>query len=376
MTTQTGLLTSYANTEPIKRAVTDRIIMTEPNDIVAINALGLDNASKFAFVNMPHYKYEWLLDTYAPLSTTVNDATSLTSATTATQFTVTSGAMFQIGDVILLDSEYMLVTGVSSNVLTVTRGFGGTQATHANSITVYLVGRARVDGAAAGDSASVEVSTGYNFSAILQKTINIARTNALLPRYGMSGVVEREIDKGMQDLIRILSRMPYHGVRAGGSSTTPHSAGGLDTFISTNPTSASSAQLTYTLIENELQQCWDAGGTPDLILTSAYQKRKLADMFGAYVRTERDEQRGGITISKILSSLGFELDVAVDRYCQADRMYFLDRNYVGYITIDPFFEESLGKVGDTEYYGQIVGEYGFVVAYEAAHSYLYSLATS
>ena len=47
MTTGSGLITSYDNTLPLKRSVTDRIIMADPYDITAITALGLDNSAKF-----------------------------------------------------------------------------------------------------------------------------------------------------------------------------------------------------------------------------------------------------------------------------------------------------------------------------------------
>ena len=376
MAYQSGILRSYSNTEPIKRTVTDRIIMADPMSIVMINALGLDNSSKFSFVNDPGLKYEWLEDTYVGRSTTVNDATSLTSATTATQFTVTTGALFQVGDVIQIDDEYMWVSAISTNTLTVTRGVAGTQATHANSVTVYVRSRARLEGDDADDSPSVEVTTGYNYSQIFQKTIKVTRSNALLNRYGIPDIVDREIDKSMDELMMLLAMLPYHGYRASGDATTARSAAGLETFITTNDASISSAALTQKHIEDHIQLCWDGGGSPDLLVCGAWVKRKLADMFAPYVRTERSENRGGITIDYIMSPLGIELAVVVDRFCPTDTAYILDTDYVGYITLDPFFEEDLGKAGDTKYYGQVVGEYGFVVAYEKAHSFISSISTS
>jgi len=47
MTTGSGLISSYDNTVPIKRTVTDRIIMADPYDITTLTALGLDNSGKF-----------------------------------------------------------------------------------------------------------------------------------------------------------------------------------------------------------------------------------------------------------------------------------------------------------------------------------------
>ena len=49
---------TYSGTLNQKRVVADRIVMIEPMEYVAINALGLDNESKFALVNTPGEKYE------------------------------------------------------------------------------------------------------------------------------------------------------------------------------------------------------------------------------------------------------------------------------------------------------------------------------
>jgi hypothetical protein len=147
-------------------------------------------------------------------------------------------------------------------------------------------------------------------------------------------------------------------------------------MITTNATALSSAALTRKAIEDEVQQCWAAGGRPSLIITGAWGKRKIASFYEGYVKTERAENMGGIMIDKIVTPLSVNLDVVVDRDCPADHMFLLDREHIGGITIDPFFEESLGKSKDTAYYGQVVGEYGFVVRAEAFHSILTGFSTT
>ena len=68
MATGSGQRTSYDNTVPLKRTVTDRIVMADPYDITAITALGLNNNAKFSFVNSPNRTYEWLEDAYPAIS--------------------------------------------------------------------------------------------------------------------------------------------------------------------------------------------------------------------------------------------------------------------------------------------------------------------
>ena len=183
MATSSGQRHSYSNTQPLKRTVTDKILLVDPNEIVALNVLGLNNESKFQLINTPGQQYEWLEDTYRVVTDTGNDNDIDTNTTEAT-LTVTTGAKFSTGDIITWggDAELMYVTTISGDVLTVVRGFGGTNATtHVTNGTVAIRFRARIEGATATASTMTEVTTGVNFSMILQKTIDITRTAGLDP---------------------------------------------------------------------------------------------------------------------------------------------------------------------------------------------------
>jgi len=370
-----GQQTTYVGTVPQKRVISDYIWMTEPMEFPLINAFGLDNSAKFKFVNTPGKFYEWLTDTYSGLSTTGNDA-DLTNDSTTTTITVTDGTLFQPGDVLAIDSEYVWVSAVSTNDLTVTRNYGGTQATHASDATIYLRSRARLEGASANDSHYTQPTTNYNYSFILQKSIEISRSDARITRYGIPDLVQYEQQKKMDELKRDLSRKPYYGQRKVGTTTTPRDAGGFDTFITTNTTACASAALTLKNIEDQCQNIFDNGGNPALLLCGGWAKRKIVSFFEGSVTTERSETMGGVTISKIQTAMGPVLDVLVDRYCPADTLWILDPSLVGYITIDDLFYEDLGKTKATAAYGQIVGEYGFVVADEKKHAKISGFSTS
>lgn len=374
MAVNTGQVSTYDNTLPQKRVVTDRIVMAEPMEFPLMKALGI-NSGKFDFVNEPGKKYEWLEDTYAPVSDVANDA-DLTNASATTTITVTNGAYFHIGDVIKIDSEYIWVSGVSGNDLTVVRNHGGTQATHASDATVKIVSQARLEGADASDSPTTEVTSGYNFSFIMHGNVEVSRTNALLKRYGIASAVDREIDKKMDELMRVLTKKPYFGQRSAGSGTAARDCGGFDTFISSNITAAGGVRLNRAHINDLNENIYDAGGVAKLLVCGSFQQRIISDMFEGYITTERSEQMGGVTIKKIQTDLGNVLNILVDRYCPADTVYLLDTDKVGFIDIDPFFYEELGKVGDTAAYGQIIGEYGFVVQVENHHGKISGLATS
>ena len=99
--------------------------------------------------------------------------------------------------------------------------------------------------------------------------------------------------------MRTLTKKPYYGTRAAGSTTTGRDAGGLATFITTNTTDQSSARLTRNALDAMNRTIYDAGGVAKLIVCGAFNQQLISDMFEGYVTTERSEQMGGVTINKI-----------------------------------------------------------------------------
>ena len=81
MASQNGQMTSYQDTVPDKRMVTDEILKIEPYDIVAYKYLGTD-MKKFNFANRDGKIYEWLESTYNDRTDPV--ASGLASSSTTT----------------------------------------------------------------------------------------------------------------------------------------------------------------------------------------------------------------------------------------------------------------------------------------------------
>jgi len=379
MATGSGQRTSYDNTIPIKRNVTDRIIMADPYDITAISAFGLENDKKFSFVNSPNRTYEWLEDAYPAISDAAAGS-NLTVSTNTTTITVTTPNLFHVGDVIQLESaagDYAWVSSISSSVLTVVRGYGGTTpVSHPETSTVYIRYNARLEGASNSASPWTEVTSGTNYSTIFHKSVNVSRDDQMFPSYGQANLVNYYIDRNMDILMEQLNRIPYYGKRAVGTTSAARSTGGLGTFVTTNALAKSSAALTRKDIDDKFQAIYSAGGKTNLILCDAWGQRKINDFYEGFVTTQRSESIGGMMIKQLMHPItGVLVNVIVDRHCPTGSMYLLDTRYVGYITIDPFFFEELAKTGDFTN-GQTVGEYGFVCAYNKAHGVISGYSTT
>ena len=112
------------------------------------------------------------------------------------------------------------------------------------------------------------------------------------------------------------------------------------------------------------------------MLCGGWAKRKIASFYEGFVRTERSEKIGGIEVDVITDALGNRVSIAVDRTCPTDHLFIIDTDNVGYLTLDAFFYEELAKTKDTAAFGQVVGEYGFVVGDEATCAVVSGFSTS
>ncbi len=382
MATQTGLVTIYDNTVPDRRMVTDRILNSEPYDIVAYSYLGTD-MGKFNFVNRDEVTYEWLNDTYTDRTDTLGTAITATDTTT---MSVTTAANFQAGDIVLIDSEQIWISAMSGTTATITKAFNGTTAaTHLVSAVITRISRARISGDDADDSPSTEVSSTSNCTQIFQRTVNLTRSVLKINKYGIANLEDYMIDKFMDELMMDLARLPYYGGRSAGTeNTVARTAGGLKQYITDNVTYATSTAatggtalaLTRDQIDDTLANIHADGGDPKLILTVAHAQRKINDMYEGFVTTERSEQLGGVLIKKLMNPIsGSILDVVVDRNCPAGQLWILDTAKIGYYPFDPFFYERLAKTGDSVK-GEIVGEYGFVVGNGSWHGAVKEFSSS
>jgi len=373
MASQIGQLNSYQDTVPDKRMVTDRILRIEPNDIKTYSYLGTD-MGKFQFQNRGNKQYDWLEATYNDRTDTL--ASGLASDSTTTTMVVTDADLWQVGDVWECQGEGLLVTGKSTTTMTIVRNIYGSQATHANSLTLTRTSRARIDGASADDSPRNEVSSQSNYTQILQRTVEVARTKGKILEYGISNWEDYWIDQYMDELMQDLCKLPYIMESAVGSASEGRRCGGFPSFISGNVTYATNTSatggtalaLTEDHIHDTLQNIFDDGGDPGLFLTRAFAQRKINKFYEDYVSTERSEQLGGVLIKKLQNPItGKIIDVVVDRLCPSGQLWMLSLENIAYYPFDSFFYERLAKTKDTDAFGQVVGEYGLVIAYNNSH---------
>lgn len=364
-------VTTYSDTTPHKRVITDYISLIDPTDAPAVEALGgLDGASsKFRFINGPGKVVEWLEDDHLPLA----DSLSASITSVATTITVGDGSVFQEGHILLVGTEQMWVSEVNTttNVLTVSRSFGGTtNASAAASATVAIVGMARLEGDESDDIAFVDRYVGSNWTQILHQEVKVTRSQNMLAQYGISEEMAYQGDKAVPALMRLLERhFYYNGAGSAGSATTPRTMGGYQAFVTDNATDGSS--LTQAKFETAIMNAYNDGGSgPWTAFCSPTNYQKIKNLYdnSAYLRIDRQETTLGMVIERVISPFGV-VNLVLDRWAKNTEIPIIDESRAGFLTYYPFTQEPLAKGGDYEK-SQIVGEFTLCIKNDKAHAVL------
>lgn len=379
-------VTTYSDTAAQIRLVSDYIFNIDPMDTPVVARLGLNSAnSKFNLVahrQGKNVKVELLEDTNRPLSTTANQGTTITTATLT--ITVTDASLFNPGDVLLIDSEYVVVANggvsVANNTITLdARNYGGTNATHAAGSTITFVGAARVEGDDADYVGLTSLSNPFNYTSIFQQGIYVSGSEAVLGQYGKpQGEYAYQRDKAIPEQARLIERMFFHGKRRQGSATVSRSMGGVGTYVTSNSASITTT-ITKAALNTATKAIFDDGGMPNLFIIGTGGAGNIHTLIdsSSFVRVDQQNTVWGMQpIVRLNTQFASNLEMLMSRHCPATKAYLLDVSKIGFYEYRPFQEHEVARTGDSVK-GEVLGEFSLLVANGSlGHGYITTSASS
>jgi Family of unknown function (DUF5309) len=214
---------------------------------------------------------------FRPSQGTVNNGGTIGS--TDTTFVVLDASVYQVNDTIEIGAEQMLITGIviSTNTLTVTRGYAGTTgATHVDTSIVYLDsntqtgGATNVNGISRIPTALTQWAQVHQFPWQVGGSMASNTAFALPP--GVTSMVGRERMMAIQNCSDDIERATYYGrVKAIVNNGDCPQAAGIRSLCVTNnttsPTNASSYEPTD-LIRDTITPILTNGGNPTHLILS------------------------------------------------------------------------------------------------------------
>ena len=351
-----------------KESVTDELLLLNPHQTPMISLVGFGES-------VSQVERQWFEDEmYA-------DETTLTAEldNVATTVAVADGSIFEVKHVIKIGEELALVTAVTGNNLTVTRGYAGTTAVAAvNGAKVEFQFVEGVEGADARKARFKSRKRVSNLTQIFDESISISGTAAATSEHGIDDLYEYEKQKKILELALQLEKAVINGVKYESADGKVRQMGGIRQFIKSNVFDAAGATLTLNKLGDAFQAIYEAGGFATggnyKIVVGAKQKRAISAADSDKVSITRQDNGRGQVVDFFLSDFG-AAEILLNNNLAPDEVIIIDSNRVEIKPLQgrDFGHTFLGAKGDYVE-GQIVGEFTLEFHQEKAHARIKGLA--
>jgi hypothetical protein len=370
--------TTYSDTTPQMRVISDVINIIDPRDTPFIAAIGgLDGARSKFKIKENGFMIEILEDELDAMTGAVANGT-VAITTNATNWTVADASIFQEGHAILIDAEYMVVSAVDVTLNTITvgaRNYGGTNATHATNAAIEITGMARLEGADADYGPIMDITAPYNYTSIFQKGLNISGTQQKISQYGITDEYEYQSLKALPSLLRLVEKACFHGIRQAGSAALPRSFGGLATFITDNTVNAGDT-IAKSDVDNAMEAVYLDGGNPDILVINPSPARDIKDLIdtSSFVKLAYENSQIGMQpVQRFVTQYG-ALQIIMSRFCPVSLAFACDSRKIGLYSLRPFAWHELAVSGDSKK-GEVIGEFSLMVANDKSHAKIYGITS-
>jgi len=328
-------------------------------------------------------EYRWFEKTSPSRFDAVNYATGYTSG--ATSFVVDDGTKFRIGMVIqdVTTGEQMRVTGVSTNTLTVSRGWGTTSAgSLLNNDVIVILGNANAEGAGVPTALTATPVKKTNFTQIFREPIDVTETEDATELYAgandLSGLRREHLQLHMKDIERaFFFGEPKEDVDD--TSQPIRATGGLRYWISTNV--ATQAELTNAEFESWISDVYKKGGDKKMGFLSPLIASAVNSWALGKLQMFPKDKTYGIAVTNYLSIHG-ELNFVVEKLFSENATYngyafAVDMERVAYRYLagngknrDTKLLKNRQTAGSDKIVEEYLSEIGFQLMTEDRHGFL------
>jgi len=326
-----------------------------------LGLVGLDGESLY------QTKYEWMGDNLN--SNRANALSAATAAATSITVAMGDGEKFRVNAIVVAGEEYMQVTAVAGDVITVVRGFDGTTAAAiAAGDEIRIVSRPQLQGAGPGVDESHDRYTEYNYTQIIERYASVSGTQQAVKTYNVTNELDYQVQLRLKEISREMNDWLIYGRRIQGQRNVPSTTGGLLNFAGINGSAkvnASGGEVSPKLLNDLAEQVYLRGGEVNTIITNTAGARQISKFAGDTIRTERTDTTSGHKIQTFVSDIvgGSVATVVVDPNFPKNKIALIDRSI---LKLSPLQGRALYDVDATvpgaDFVArQIRGEYGITV---------------
>jgi hypothetical protein len=260
-----------------------------------------------------------------------------------------------------------------------------------------IVGMPKPDTSTYSDDVSRARTRRKNYTQVFERGIQIAETREHIELYAVSDELKLQIKNRTYEIKRelnncVINSRPYSAT--GPAAATPdietrtmtgvlemiRNPGYANTRTNNNCADASAGALTMSRINDLVEGIYSTGGFDEqsncVCVVGPYQARIIALLEEQRIRRSSKELVVGSYANKIMTDLGFEIPVVLDRFMPPDILLIFDKSRGRLMPLkgDSWHMEKMAKTGRTQGY-QLSGQYTIELQNpDEAHGMLYRLA--
>lgn len=345
--------------EGVAEDVSDLIGMISPFETPLLDRLG--DAPRSA-ANVYH---EWLEDELNPNTVASSTALASTTAVSSVEVHVGGAAVtgyLQVGAQLRVKAtgEYLQITALSGNYLTVSRAFGGTTAASFEAgAELFIISDAALEGADVSGDISRPRARKYNYTQIFKKDIIVSGT---VQASSQLGGIANEFDyqklQRMRESLRDLEKAAIQGRLSGntlGASDAYRTMDGIWRKVATNVTSTNT--LTPAILNDIIGKAWDCGGVPNLVVVSNDWKKIIDGWNDSRIEVQNIVTGVVRRVTFFEGTYGVH-EVMLGRWMPTSTLLALDseRTHIVPLQGRSFQFTPVARTGDSEK-GYVLGEY-------------------
>lgn len=312
-------------------------------------------------------KYEWMSDNLN--SNRANLDGAITDSATSITVAEGDGIKFRVNAIAVIGEEYIKVTAINGDTLTVERGFDGTTAAAAaDGAEIRIVARPQLQGAGIGEDESHDRYTDFNYTQIIERYAAVSGTQMAVNTYNVTNELDYQVQLRLKEAARELNDWLIYGRRIQGGKNTPGMTGGLLYFADKGGSykkNMSGGEVDAKALNDALEEILKRGGSANTILTNTAGARQISKLAGDTIRTERTDSATGHRIQTFVSDIvgGSVATIVVDPNFPKNKIALFDRDI---LKLNPLSGRAMydvdASVPGADYVArQIRGEYGVTV---------------
>lgn len=295
--------TANIQTSKLKIDMSEKIALLQPSATPLITFL---KRAKGNTVVANNPKFSWLEDDLGARWDAINYASGYNSS--ATSIVVDNGDYFTAGNIVKVPrtGECMYVSSVSTNTLTVIRGYGTTSAASlVDNDPLVIIGNANQEGATAPTVKSTQETEVYNYTQIFKTPFAVTNTQNASAFYGGNDFQYQSKKKGIEHLVDMARAFYFGQKKLDTSGSHPlRTTGGLLSFLTANNYDAGGPLTQSEFDQNICEVAFRYGSSEKLMLASARVLSVINGWALGKLQVEQGEKTFGLSITKYVSPFG------------------------------------------------------------------------